>query len=99
MKILAIITPKPGVAPAAFQPHMVAEERAVWASYEAGALREMYFQPEPIVVTLIFEAATKAEVVDHLADYPMVKAGLLDIALAELSPWVPLKQLFGPQAG
>ena len=98
MKIQAVITPKAGVPNAAFGPHLVGEERAVWASYEAGILREMYFQPDPVVVTLVFEATSKADVLAHLGDYPMVKAGLLDVEVNELGPWLPLRYLFGPQA-
>jgi hypothetical protein len=97
MKIMASITLRPGVDRAATQPFIVAEEEHVWADFVAGRLREMYFQDDPVVVTLIFEAAARAEVEGWLAAYPMVAAGLFDIELRELGPWWPLKALFRPE--
>ncbi len=94
MKILALLTPRAGKGPADFQPHMVVEEQAVWAAYKAGVIREMYFQPEPIAVSLVFEAASHAAVEAELAKFPMVKAGLLARYLVTLGPWLPLEALF-----
>ena len=98
MKLQATLTVKTGIDMAAFAPLVVEEERHVWADYEAGFLREMYFQPDPITVTLIFEAADASAVADRLAHYPMVAAGLLDIRIVQLGPWLPLKALFRPDA-
>ncbi len=58
----------------------------------------MYFQPDPITVTLVFEAPDADSVSARLAEYPMVAAGLLDIRVVQLGPWVPLKALFRPDA-
>ena len=96
MKILALLTPAEGASPGDFGPYFVAEEKAVWALYKAGTLRELYFQPEPVAVSLVFEGATKAEVRAAIDGFPMVKAGLLDIQLVALGPWVPLEALFEP---
>ncbi len=96
MKILALLTPKPDKTPADFQPLFVAEEKAVWAAYRAGTLREMYFQPEPIAVSLVFEAGGTAEVEAVLRTFPMIEAGLLDIRMVTLGPWMPLEALFDP---
>jgi len=98
MKILAILTPASGKNFSDLSPHLVAEERAVWADYETGFLREMYFQPDPVTVTLIVEAQGEAAVRERLASYPMVAAGLLDIRVIQLGPWLPLKALFRSDA-
>ncbi len=94
MKILVLLTPKPGKDRAAFEPLMVPEERVLWASYRAGTLREWYFQPEPLTVTLIYEAAGTAEVERELDALPMMEAGLLDRRVVVLGPWVPLEVIF-----
>jgi len=98
MKIQAILTPKPGTPLVDFEPHVVAEERAVWHSYESGSLREMFFQPAPLTVVLVFEAPDDAAVHTALADYPMVAAGLFDVTLITLGPWLPIKALFRADA-
>ncbi len=96
MKILAILTPVATATPGDFAPHMVAEERLVWAAYREGVLREMYFQPDPLTVCLVFEMASAAEVQARLATFPMVESGLLDIRTVVLGPWLPLEALFDP---
>jgi hypothetical protein len=96
MKLQATLTAKLGIDPTAFAPYFVEEERHVWADYETGFLREMYFQPDPITVTLIFEATDPSAVTARLGTYPMVAAGLLDVRVVQLGPWVPLKALFRP---
>lgn len=98
MKLQATLTPKSGIDASAFAPHVVEEERHVWRDYEAGFIREMYFQPDPITVTLVFEAIDAAAVSSRLAAYPMVAAGLFDVAVVQLGPWAPLKALFRPDA-
>lgn len=94
MKILASLTPVSGRTMADFQPLLVAEEKAVWAAYRDGRLREFYFQPEPLTVTLVFEAPGHADVQTVLDGFPMIQAGLLDVRLVTLGPWLPLEALF-----
>lgn len=94
MKILLLLTPKPDAGPDEFKPLVVPEEKAVWPLYTAGVIREMYFQPEPTRVALVFEAANKDEVRTHIAAFPMVKAGLFDVDLIELGPWRQIEALF-----
>ncbi len=96
MKILAQLTPKPGRSPADFQPYLVAEEKAVWGAYREGWLREMYLQPEPLTVSLVFELPSTAELEARLQAFPIVAAGLLDVRLVGLGPWLPLEALFDP---
>lgn len=94
MKILALLTPAAGKTPADFGPLVVDEEKAVWAAYRAGTIRELYFQPEPLTVSLVFEAADHAAAKEALRAFPMVAAGLLDIRLVTLGPWTMFEALF-----
>ena len=94
MKILALLTPAAGTTPADYGPLLVAEEKAVWAAYKAGVVRDLYFQPEPLTVNLVFEAADHAAVQAELAAFPMMAANLLDIRLVTLGPWTMLEMLF-----
>jgi muconolactone delta-isomerase len=89
MKILALLTPKQDSTPGDFERHIVQEEQAVWAAYANGDLREMYFQAEPLAVTLVFEANDKVEVRTILKNFPMVAAQLFDIELVTLGYWAP----------
>ena len=63
-----------------------------------GVLREVYFQPEPIAVTLVFEATDKAAVEQRLTQFPTVAGGLLDVQLIELGYWEPLQACSGKES-
>ena len=94
MKYLALLTPTSTAKREDFGPLMIAEEKIVWAAYCAGRLREFYIQPNPTVVSLIFEAPDRAAVDADLDLLPMMKAGLLDRRVVEMGPWQPLEALF-----
>ena len=94
MKILALLTPAAGKTPADFGPLVLAEEKAVWAAYKAGGIRDLYFQPDPLTVSLVFEAVDHAAVAAMLTAFPMVEAGLLDVRLVTLGPWTMFEALF-----
>lgn len=105
MKILALLTPAAGKALEDFRPLVVAEEQALWPMYREGLVRDMHFQPEPLTVALTFEAAGKPEAEAALGRLPMIQAGLLDVRLVALGPWLPVEALFregavpAPRAG
>jgi muconolactone delta-isomerase len=94
MKILVLLTPAAGKLPADFAAHVVAEEVALWPLYKQGLVREMYFQPEPITVSLVFEAPSLKEVEAALKGLPMVRENLFDVRLVKLGPWANLEVLF-----
>jgi hypothetical protein len=96
MKFMVLLTPAAGKTAADFAPHALAEEQALWPLYVQGHVREMYFQPEPLAVSLVFEAATVAEVEGWLQALPMVRACLFDVKPVLLGPWLPLQILFDP---
>lgn len=94
MKYLVLLTPAEGRKMEEFEPYFVPEEKAVWAAYRAGRLREFYFQPSPPAVTLIYEVPDSASVDDEIDLLPMVNAGLLDRRIVHLGPWLPLERVF-----
>ena len=96
MKIMALLTMATGADPAAFRPLLVPEEQALWAAYRKGSLREWYFQPDPLAVTLVYEAADVIDVERQVDALPMVQAGLLDRRIVTLGPWIPLEAMFDP---
>ena len=96
MKILAILTPSPTANLSAMGALRVAEERVFWSLYTAGIVREMYFDDAPLRVTLVMEADSIEAAQNHLATFPMVKAGLFQIETYPLKPWLPLENLFAP---
>jgi hypothetical protein len=99
MRFLAILNPKAHATEADFRRHSLEEEKRVWALYSGDVIRQMYFQPEPIRVALVFEAASADEVRGHVDTFPMVQARLFDVDVMHLGPWLPIAALFGPQAG
>ena len=98
MRYLILLNPKPHATEAEFRQHSLEEEKRVWALYSSGVIREMYFQPGPVRVALVLEADSEATVRSHVDSFPMVQAGLFDIDMMQLGPWLPLAILFGPQA-
>jgi hypothetical protein len=97
MKFLVTLTAAGGRTMPDFQPYIVPEEKQVWALYSAGVIREMYVQLEPMRVMFICEAADRTEMDKHVASLPMVKAGMLNIDIAEMGPWRLLESLFEEQ--
>ncbi len=94
MKILALLTMAQSADRAAFGPLLVPEEQVLWAAYRQGALREWYFQPDPLAIALVYEAADTAEVERHIDALLMVQAHLLDRRIVALGPWLPLEVIF-----
>jgi hypothetical protein len=94
MKILALLTPDADKRTTESAAHVVDEEVALWPLYKQGLVREMYFQPEPIAVRLVFEAPSLKEVEAALEGLPLVRANLFDVRLVQLGPWANLEVLF-----
>jgi muconolactone delta-isomerase len=95
MKILALEKEVPGVAPAAFQPHLQAEAARVWELQQSGILREIYFRQDRSDAVLILECADAAEAQRLLGTLPLVQAGLITFEMIPLKPYPGLARLFG----
>lgn len=98
MKFLVLLTPAAGRDPAEFKPYAVAEMQAVWHDYKAGALREIYFSPSPVVVSVIYETSVRDDLETLVARLPMVEAGLLAVQIIEMGPMHSFEVLFAPTA-
>ncbi|MEJ1929237.1 hypothetical protein WDZ92_03050 [Nostoc sp. NIES-2111] len=94
MKIQTILTPTGKAQKEDFEKLSFAEEKVVWQHYTQGRLREMYFQPNPIKVVLVWEADELSRIPDLLNTFPMVQAGLFQVEIISLGPWVPIMALF-----
>ena len=94
MKYLAILEPAAGKTQADFAPLVMAEGLAIWDAYRGGSLREMYFQPAPLVATLVIEAVDEAAVHIMLAMLPFVAQHLFTTKVIMLGPWLPLEKMF-----
>ena len=75
--------------PEAFTPELTAQETArVKALYAAGTLRQLWKRGDIPGATILWEAASKAEVDAAIASLPIFQAGLLEIvALIPLEPY------------
>jgi hypothetical protein len=94
MKILATLTLMPGANAEKLRAELAAELRASWGLYAAGALREAYATEDPKRVVFVIEAKDAAAAQQLLAPLPLVAAGMFDIALVELRPFVNWSVLF-----
>lgn len=98
MKFLVLLAPVASRDPAEFRPYAVAEMQAVWNDYKAGALREIYFSPSPLIVSVIYETSARDELETLVARLPMVDAGLLSVQIVEMGPMHSFEVLFAPTA-
>jgi len=98
MKFLVLLTPVAGRDSAEFKHYAVAEMQAVWHDYKAGALREIYFSPSPVIVSVIYETSARDELETLVSRLPMVEAGLLTVQIIEMGPMHSFEVLFSPKA-
>lgn len=97
MRYLVLLTPTADADASQFEPYRIEEERRLWEQYASGVVRHMYFQERPLRVVLDFEADSRELVEAQLATLPMIAAGLFEIDIVQLGPWLPLAALFGEQ--
>ncbi len=96
MKILFLDRPKPGATFEKYQPYLLDEVRHTWASYKSGLIREIYFRQDRPGVAIMMEAASVEEAKKAFAEFPLVKAGLLDFEAIPLGAFANWELLFGP---
>jgi len=97
MKILAIEHEIPSTKGERFQPHLRAEASQVWELYQAGILREIYFQQDQPIAVLILECANVDEADQVLSTLPLVKEGLIAFEVIPLRPYPGLARLFAEE--
>ena len=94
MKILAIEQDVPGVASAAFQPHLKTEAARVWALVQQGLVREIYFRQDCPNAVLILECEDVEQARAVLGTLPLVKQGLIAFDIIPLKPYPGFARLF-----
>lgn len=94
MKILALERELPGHAAEEYQPHLRSEAARVWELYQAGLVREAYFDQERHTAVLVLECVDAAEARRLLDSLPLVQAGLITFDLLPLVPYDGFARLF-----
>jgi len=94
MKILAMEIESEGVKPEQYKPHLKAEASAVWALYQSGKIRELYFRADRSEAVLILECADVGEAQQILESLPLVQAGLITFDIIPLVPYPGFARLF-----
>jgi hypothetical protein len=97
MKILAIEKEVPGVTDEEFRPHLKAEAAKVWALYQAGVFRELYFRQDWPGAVLVLECADVEEANEVLNTLSLVKEGLITFDVIPLIPYPGFARLFAEQ--
>ena len=94
MKILAIERELPGATAEAFQPLLKPEARRVWELYQAGVVREFYFNSDCHTAVLVLECQDVAEARQVLAGLPLVENGLIEFEIIPLVAYPGFERLF-----
>jgi hypothetical protein len=97
MKILAIEKELPGAAAEAFQPLLKPEARRAWELYQAGVLRELYFNSDSHTAVLVLECRDVAEARQVLGGLPLVENGLIEFEIIALVAYPGFERLFALQ--
>ena len=98
MKILCLDRPLPGASFEKYQPHLQAEVRHTWEAYKSGVVRDIYFRQDRPGVAIFLECASLDEAKKVVADFPLVKAGLIDFEVIPLGAFANWELLFAPTA-
>ena len=96
MRILCLDRPKPGATMEKYQPYMLDEVRHTWQAYKSGIVRDIYFRQDRPGVAVFVECASVDEAQKALAEFPLVKAGLIDFEVIPLGSFANWELLFGP---
>jgi hypothetical protein len=95
MKVLAIIDVAHGARLEKIREELASEIEGAWHLFETGVLREAYATASPTQVVFMLEADDAKAAHAHLHELPMVAAGLVQLELVELRPFVNWSVLFG----
>jgi hypothetical protein len=82
----------------AFHAHLEAEARHVWNLVQQGIVRETYFNSDQHTAVLMLECESRVQVEKLIADFPLVKAGLIDFEIILLQPYDGFARLFNTES-
>ncbi|HEX3045183.1 MAG TPA: superoxide dismutase [Bacillota bacterium] len=93
MKILALEKSISNTAADDFKPHLKAEAYRAWELYQAGIIRELYFDQNHNAV-IIMECDDIHDANGILQSLPLVKAGVITFEVIALNPYSGFSRLF-----
>lgn len=99
MKVLVIATLRDAAAIDRIAQHIWSQAATVWSAYKSNHLREMYYWAngnQPGGAVLVYETDTVDTARALAQSLPVVQAGLVDLDLYALDPYVNLEVLFAP---
>ncbi len=94
MKILALEKESARAMAEAFQPYLREEAARAYELYQAGVIRELYFDQDRHTAVLVLECAEVSEARRVLGSLPLVRAGLITFDLIPLAPYSGFARLF-----
>ena len=96
MKILAVEVENYPVNWSEMEPALLqSEAKRVYELEQQDLIRQIYFRADTRSAVIEWEAGTVEEVRSLLADFPLVKAGLIHFDLIPLMPYTGFSRLFG----
>jgi hypothetical protein len=99
IKVLAILTLKANVSLESVRAELANEIRGSWGLFASGVLREAYATEIPSRVVFVIEADDLAAAERQLVPLPLIAAGLFNVELMELRPFVNWSMLFARETG
>ena len=97
MKILVTSTFLPEATQERLQQHMKAEVAMAWKLYTEGYIRDWNLRQDRGGAVLFLECASVEEAKKICGEFPLAKAGLMQLEYIPLGPFVPIATLFANQ--
>lgn len=94
MQILALERPGPKARGKAGAERLRAEAARVWELYQAGIIRELYFDRDLQQAVLLLECMGTAHADGVLRSLPLVREGLITFEVIPLGPYPGFARLF-----
>lgn len=76
------------------KPHVQAEAQKVWEKYSADVVRSIHYIADMSGAVLMCEAESLSAMQKIASEFPMVKAGVLEMEVLPLKPYTGLESLF-----
>ena len=94
MKLLALEKEYPGIEADRFLPHLHSEAARIWELYQAGVIRELYFNQEQHTAVLMLECDDVDAARAVLNTLPLVIEGMIQFEIIPLIPYSGFARLF-----
>jgi hypothetical protein len=98
-KIFAIDRVLPGATPEQIAALLGTEARHAWELHKVGIIRENHLRTDRPGVVIVLECLGVDEARSILAEFPLVRAGLIEFDLIPVGAFLPLERLFAGGEG